>query len=278
MQISFSHDMLAVTIEDDAKTFYHLQNIIDKNFSKWIGRKNKTIIFKQDNEDVQRRYFLKLISKIYLRLNSNPNEKIAQQIKDSIDKSIKVVHLKSNQLQQQLKIDMKIKDNYAVLFLLSGTNSILVSYLKNYFKEHLVQYRLKNNTITIYPKSEITATLLEKLLNKKEIIGCYVDFKYDIDEFLSYKDTLNTRANRKKKYNALFSLLEEYYKTLECKAEDSFEVIRKRYLELVKKYHPDRIPNKNSTLTSNYVKKFQDIQQAYEMIKTHFEHEKNYAA
>lgn len=277
MQISFSHDMLAVTIEDDAKTFYHLQNIIDKNFSKWIGRKNKTIIFKQDNEDVQRRYFLKLISKIYLRLNSNPNEKIAQQINDSIDKSIKVVHLKSNQLQQQLKIDMKIKDNYAVLFLLSGTNSILVSYLKNYFKEHLVQYRLKNNTITIYPKSEITATLLEKLLNKKEIIGCYVDFKYDIDEFLSYKDTLNTRANRKKKYNALFSLLEEYYKVLECKAEDSFESIRKNYLKLVKKYHPDTISHTNPSLVSHYAKKFQDIQQAYEMIKIHFEHEKKTA-
>ena len=277
MQISFSHDMLAITIEDDAKTFYHLQNIIDKNFSKWIGRKNKTIIFKQDSENVQRRYFLKLISKIYNRLNSNPDKQISQKIKESIDKSIKIVHLKSNQLQQQLKINMKIKDNYAIIFSLSGTNSILVSYLKNYFKEHLVQYRLKNNTITIYPKSEITATLLEKLLNKKEIIGCYVDFMYDIDEFLSYKEILNTKINRKKKYNALFSLLEEYYKVLECRAEDSFEVIRKNYLKLVKKHHPDSISHKNSNLVSHYVKKFQDIQQAYEMIKIHFEHEKKIA-
>ena len=36
MQISFSHDMLAVTIEDDTKTFYHIQNIIEKNFSKKV--------------------------------------------------------------------------------------------------------------------------------------------------------------------------------------------------------------------------------------------------
>ena len=275
MQISFSPEMLAITVEDDASTFYHLQNIIEKNFSKRIGRKDKTIVFKQEYENVQRRYFLKLVDKIYRRKNEFYDKNISNKIKNAIDKTIKITHLKSNQLQQQLKIDMKIEDNYAVVFSLGSKNSILVTYLRNYFKNHLVKYRLRNNTITLYPQSENTAKLLDKLLNQKEIIGCYVDFIYDINDFLRYKSTLMKKMERKRKFNALYSLLEEFYDVLECKAEDSFETIRKSYLKLVKQYHPDTISHKNPSLTSHYSDKFQDIQHAYEMIKIHFEHEKS---
>ena len=181
MHISFSPEMLAITIEDDASTFYHLQNTIEKNFSKRIGRKDKTILFKQENENVQRRYFLKLIDKIYKRKNEFFDETTSLSIKKALDKTIKITHLKSNQLQQQLEIKMKIEDNYAVIFDIGSKNSVLVSYLRNYFKNHLVKYKLKNNTVTIYPYSEYTAKLLEKILNQKEIIGCYVDFTYDIN-------------------------------------------------------------------------------------------------
>jgi len=275
MQISFSPEMLSVTLEDDASTFYHLQNTIKKNFSKRIGRKDKTIVFKQEGETVQRRYFLKLIDKIYKRKNELFSEKISFDIKQALDKTIKITHLKSNQLQQQLKITMKIEDNYAVVFDIGSKNSVLVSYLRNYFKNHLLKYRLKNHTVTLYPYSNQTAKLLEKLLNQEEIIGCYVDFSYDINHFLAYKNTLTKKVDRRKKFNALFSLLEEFYEILECKTDDTFETIRKNYLTLVKQYHPDTVSHTNPSLTSYYSDKFQTIQHAYEMIKVHFEHEKS---
>ena len=275
MQISFSHEMLAVTLEDDASTFYHLQNTIEKNFSKRIGRKDKTILFKQEDEEVQRRYFLKLIDKIYKRKNELFCEKTSLDIKKALDKTIKITHLKSNQLQQQLKITMKIEDNYAVIFDIGSKNSVLVSYLRNYFRNHLIKYRLKNHTVTLYPHSNHTAKLLEKLLNQKELIGCYVDFSYDINEFLTYKNSLTKKMDRRRKFNALFSLLEEFYEVLECKADDSFETIRKNYLTLVKQYHPDTISHTNPSLMSHYSDKFQTIQHAYEMIKVHFDHEKS---
>jgi len=275
MQISFSHNILAVTIEDDAKTFYHIQNIIEKNFSKKIGKKDKIIVFKQEDESVQRRYFLKLINKLYKKKNKFLNKKIMQSIENSTDKNIKITHLKSNQLQQQLTINIRIEDNYAVIFELEENNSILITYLKNYFKGHLVKYRLKNNTVTIYPYSEVTPKLLEKLFNQKEIIGCYIDFSYNIDEFIAYKKSLIKKVERKKKFNALFALLEEFYDVLNCEADDSFETIRKNYLKLVKQYHPDAISHKNPSLASHYTNKFQTIQRAYEMIKVHFEHEKS---
>ncbi len=270
MQISFSSEMLAITIEDDAQTFYRLQNMIEKNFSKYIGRKNKTILFKQEDEEVQRRYFLKLIDKIYRKQDIYFDDKVSSRIKKATDKTIKIAHLKSNQIQQQLKVSMHIEDNYAVIFDIGSKNSVLVSYFRNYFKNHLIKYRLKNSTITLYPNSKKTAKLLEKLLNQKEIIGCYVDFMYDIDDFLIYKKSLTKRVERKNRFNALFLLLEEYYEALGCKDGDNFETIRKNYLKLVKQYHPDATSHTSSTLALHYKEKFQTIQQAYEMIKIHF--------
>lgn len=274
MHVSFSHNMFAITIQDDAKTFYHLQNIIIKNFHKCLGKKDKTIIFRDENETVQRRYFLKLIAKIYQKKHPHATSEIITQIQQSYDMSIKIAHLKSNQLQQQLKINVFIEDNYVVIFKIDAHQSILINYLKNYFKFHLVKYRVKNSTFTLYPLGEQTAKLLDKLLNKKEIVGSYIDFIYDISAFITYKNTLREKINRKKRFLAIFSLLREYYEILGCSDKDSFEEIRTQYLRLVKQYHPDFISKEDRILETHYTEKFRTIQNAYNMIKIHFQNTK----
>ncbi|MDD3342501.1 MAG: adenylosuccinate lyase [Sulfurospirillaceae bacterium] len=271
MQISLSHEMLAITLQEDAKTFYFLQNLAEKNFQKKIGRKNKTIIFKEESELVQRRYFLKLISKLYQK--KNDDLLMRNCIENALDKTIKITLLKSNQLLQHIDIKMDIEDNYAVVFSIGTPNTLLTSYLKNYFKDHLVRFRTKNNTMTLYPNSAQTAHLIEKLLQQKELLGCFVHFKYDEEDFLTYKLSLRGRKSKRNHHGALYSLLEEYFSVLECKIDDSFEIVRGNYLKLVKKYHPDSCGLLADDLHIRYLKKFQEIQYAYEMIKVHYKNE-----
>ncbi len=278
MQISYSHELIAITIQEDSKSFYFLQNLIDKNFSKRIGKKNKIIVFNQENESVQKKYFLKLISKIYKRKNPKSKQEDIEKILNATDKNIKLTLLKKNQILQKIDIDMKIEDNYVVVFTFDINNSILITYLRNYFKDHLTSYRSKNRRLTIYPNSYKTIELLDKLLMKKELLGSYVEFKYNLKEYKTYKDIFNSKKARKRRYNALFSLLEEYYNILDCKVEDSFETIRQKYLKLVKEYHPDKITSTNSQLIENYTQKFHAIQYAYEMIKTHYNYERSIVA
>ncbi|WP_263832851.1 adenylosuccinate lyase [Sulfurospirillum oryzae] len=270
MHLSLSHDMLALTIEEDSKTFYYLQNIADKNFQKKIGRKDKMIIFKEQDELVQRRYFLKLISKIYLRKTGNVQQ--SHVIENSLDKSIKISLLKSNQVLQKMNINIDIEDNYAVVFHMGSHNTLFASYLKSYFKDHLVRIRPKNGTITLYPNSDVTVRLLEKLLAQKELFGCFVEFSYAMEDFLAYKKSFIAKRAKRSRHNALFSLLEEYFGILGCKFEDSFEIIRRNYLALVKKYHPDSCGLYDGDLHVKYVAKFQEVQNAYEMLKMHFKH------
>ncbi len=275
MQISYSNNLIAVTIQEDSKTFYFLQNLINKNFKKRIGKKEKTIIFKQNEEEIQRKYFLKLISKIYKRKNLHAKNKELEKIKNSYNSNIKLSLLKANQISQCIDIDVKIDDNYVVLLHFTTDYSILIAYLKNYFKNHLVSYRRKTRIMTIYPNSSKTIELLENLLSQSELLGSYIKFNYNKKEYEEYKLVLNEKQNRKKRYFALFSLLEEYYAILGCQKLDTFETIRKKYLKLVKRYHPDKLDQIDLTLNTHYREKFLDIQYAYEMLKVHYVHEKN---
>lgn len=265
MHLSQSSEMLAITIDEDPKTFYYLQNLADKNFQKKIGRKEKMIIFKQNDELIQRRYFLKLISKIYLRKTGDDEQ--ARIIENATDKSIKIALLKQNQVLQKMEIKLCIENNYAILFHLNSHNTLFASYLKSYFKDHLVRIRPKNGTVTLYPNSAITAKLLKKLLEQKELFGCFVEFSYTKSDLEKYIKNLLSSKIKRNPQNAIFSLLEEYFGILGCHMEDSFEVIRKRYLALVKKYHPD-----SCTPQTIEVAKFQEVQNAYEMLKMHFRH------
>ena len=273
MQISYSNNLIAITIQEDSKTFYFLQNLINKNFNKKIGKKDKIIIFKQEEEEVQRKYFLKLISKIYKRKYLYAEIQEVEKIKYSYNKNIKLSLLKSNQISQFINIDVKIDNNYVVLLHFNTDYSILISYLKNYFKNHLVSYRKKTRILTIYPNSHKTIKLLENLLSQKELLGSYINFYYDKEELKEYKSVLNEKQNRIKRYYALFSLLDEYYCILGCEKLDTFDTIRKRYLELVKQYHPDRLRKVDLSLKKYYKKKFLDIQNAYETLKVYYSHE-----
>ncbi len=268
MNLSLSNDMLAISIQEDAKTFYYLQNLADKNFQKKIGRKNKVIIFKDDKELIQRRYFLKLLSKIFLRQTGDADKAVI--IENALDKSIKLSLFKSNQLLQKMDINVAIEDNYAIIFSLGTHQPLFTSYLKNYFKDHLVRIRPRNATFIVYPNGEITAQLLNKLLLQKELFGSFVQFNYDNKSLNAYTASLISRKIRRSHHSALFSLLESYFGVLGCQAEDSFDVIRHHYLQLVKKYHPDTCNACDENLHVKYKTKFQEIQNAYEMLKIHF--------
>ena len=59
--------------------------------------------------------------------------------------------------------------------------------------------------------------------------------------------------------------LERYYTLLNAHHEESLQSIRKKYLQLAKIYHPDHHTSADNH--SVYTLKFQQIQEAYEMIK-----------
>jgi len=59
----------------------------------------------------------------------------------------------------------------------------------------------------------------------------------------------------------------KYYILLNSHKNDSLTTIKKKYLKLVKIYHPDRVAMRDEKLIKQYTYKFQQIQEAYDVIK-----------
>ncbi|MEA3498821.1 MAG: DnaJ domain-containing protein [Campylobacterota bacterium] len=76
-------------------------------------------------------------------------------------------------------------------------------------------------------------------------------------------------SNQHTSYQNQDDNLDKYYKILESSKTDSFDLIKKRYRTLIKKYHYDSIASKN--LPEDMVKfaeqKTQDLNEAYSVIK-----------
>ena len=275
MQIAQTPEMLAITLEDSG-IYYHLQNIIDKNFPHRIGRKNKIIIFPKEDETTPRRYFLKLVAKIYKK-NSTKRvyKKELESIQSCYEKTIKLSLLQQNQVLPNLRIPVIFENNHAVTFDLGTNNRLFVSYMKNYFVGHLLQYRMRSCALTLFPNSDLTCHRLEKLFAQREHMAWYITFVYNPQSFDEFKATLANRYERKRRFQALSGIMEEYFAALGCTPEDSYAKVRQQYLHLVKIYHPDRHATNNQAVALQYREKFEKIQSAYEMIKAYFQEEKD---
>ncbi len=278
MKIHYRADKLNLIFEQNS-TYYYLQNVIDRNFSNKIGRKNKIIIFPVEEEEVQRKYLLKLVAKNYKKQNQSISEEEIKKLKSSYNSTIKLSLELKNQILPDLQIDVRFDDTQAIIFSLQNHNRLFVSYLKNYFKDHLLQYRLRTKTITIFPNSEQTLLRLQKLFSKREHMAWYASFKYDLNSYNLFCDYWFRKQRRKNRFKSLNSILEEYFQTLGCSSFDSYQQVRHRYLQLAKMYHPDRHSStKGREVVAYYTEKFEKIQTAYEILKAYFKDDTNSSA
>jgi molecular chaperone DnaJ len=269
MQLSFTPEMVAITVED-SPVYYRLQHIIDQHFPHRVGRKDKVIVFAKEEEVHQRRYFLKLIAKLYKNTHTNISEEELDALQKAHTKTLKLSLAQKNQLLPNLRIGVGF-DQQAIVFNLGTNNRLLVSYLKQYFKDHLIQYRMRTHTLTLFPSGIATCERLEKLMEERKHMAWFISFIYDINAYDAFKKNLQLRSKRKRQFQLLQGMLEEYFAALGCSAHDPFAKVRQQYLTLVKLYHPDRHQNSSQELLQRYREKFEKIQIAYEMVKNYYQ-------
>ncbi|MBE0494895.1 MAG: DnaJ domain-containing protein [Campylobacterales bacterium] len=270
MQLSFTPEMVAISVEE-SDVYYRLQHIIDQHFPHRVGRKDKVIVFAKEEESHQRRYFLKLVAKLYKNTHPDASSKEIDALKNAHAKTIKLSLSQKNQLLPNLRISVMFDTPQAIIFDLGENNRLLVSYLKNYFKDHLIQYRMRTHTLTLFPNNDTTCARLEKLMGERKHMAWFISFIYDTQAYEAFRQNLHTRFERKRRFHTLGGLLEEYFAALGCTMQDSFSKVRQQYLTLVKLYHPDRHQNTSKELVLHYREKFEKIQTAYEMVKNYYQ-------
>ena len=274
MKVKQNDKSINITIKDDSQTFYYLKSIIDKNFKNKIGSKNKIIVFNDSYEEIGRKYFLKLLSRIYARKTDKKLKKI-WQIEKAYNKIIKITLLKENQIQNIVNFKVNFcKKSGNIELKMDMKNRLILRGLQNIFDGYKVLYQPSSTTVLIYDFDKTVLQKLKELILTKEILGNFIHFHYDKKIFDEIKSFLSGAPKRRKCINLL---LEDFYKMLNCSQKDSYEKIRANYLNLAKKYHPDNILSDNTLIIKVYSKKFQKIQQAYKTIKEYHKYIGNVA-
>lgn len=244
---------------DDINVFHYFKNLISKNFSKVVGRKNKILSFFIEDEIPQRRYFLKVLDQSYRK---STNEGI-QNLQDAHFKTFKLNFEQNNMLKTLLFIEVQFAYPH-ILMKLNANEKLFISYMKNYFKNHIRQ----NNTLFMLEyKDESTLKLFEAFAEQNEHLKYRVNFNINYNEYKNFRQKFHNKENTQWKFNALAKLFSPYFATLECTPQNNLNEIRQKYLVLVKLYHPDFHHNKSTAEKMYCREQFEKIQIAYDNLK-----------
>ncbi|RQD68367.1 adenylosuccinate lyase [Campylobacter hepaticus] len=247
---------------DDIKAFQYFKDLITKNFTKVLGRKNKIFSFFEENEIPQRRYFLKVLNQKYRK---STNECI-ENLHDAYFKTFRLNFKQSNMLKSKLFIKVDFTVN-RILMHLSSNEKLFITYIRNYFKDHIIEYNETTNILILKYKDEDTFKLFETFADESEHLKYCVDFKVNYEEYKKFCQNIHNKENMKWKFNALAKLFNNYFNILECTPQNNLYEIRQKYLIMVKLYHPDFYQGK-STLEKAYAREqFEKIQIAYDNLK-----------
>lgn len=263
----------SITIQtDDIEIFLELSKRIKKSFVKSIGNKDKIIIFYNENELAQRKYFFKLISNIYSKFSNENIDFLPTEHKD-----IKLIYKKDNSLQSVLDIDVKFEQKI-IIFDLKNSDKLFNRYLIKQLDGMAHEFFEYQNIFRVDVESTNHIEILENLFSTKEHLKFIVNFninKVKYEEFKKRVKILNSK-NYVRRFSMLASLLEEHFKTLGCSVNDDFSTIKTSYLNLTKIYHPDKHVNAPNEIKKDYIDKFQKIGLAYEALKPYFKEQDSF--
>ena len=139
---------------------------------------------------------------------------------------------------------------------------------KNFGALHVeVDYSKKIAKVPITCQEEFNA--LRGLLSKNIKIGSLqTKFTYNEEELIRLH--ISSKNKKRKGGYSEFEFrntVNRYFSELNSKRDDSFDVIKRRYYELVKIYHPDRVHGEDPAIIKQYTTKFIKIREAFEFIK-----------
>ena len=262
--IKVSQNLESLSIEtSDADLFFELQALIKRNFAKTLGQKGKVMSFYDENEKVQRKYFVKFLKKLCQRYElKNVNLNFAEY------KTIKLHYIQPNSLKAMVFVDVAFVRGGAI-FSFDRSNEAFISHIIRGFESKQILSAEGQIALNIANLGECAR--LEELFNKSEYMKFSIIFNYNEEEFEKFKKQIKICAKKNEaKFAALASLFEDHFAVLGCDKNDSFEEVRNRYLELVKAYHPDFHTALSPELLDECKTQFQRIQNAYESLKPYF--------
>jgi len=275
MKITLSSRWLLVNIKKDTSYSKMIRAFVEQNFKRVVNLSDTLIIFNEDSELRKKKQLLFWLSNAYKKLNSNTLPSFLDSIKKAETVPIKVKFLSSSeQLSASLVLILRKSYEEENRVTLQHQNILVLKhFLRVFFKDSSL-IDTKNGEFSILIDKVKLVNKLKDLVTRKKILNFQVSFKYDffVRKLLqgsSYKKREKKFKEQERVVKKYKSEVESAFLFLNSSLKDDFKTVKKRYLILAKKYHPDSV-YENENLVQEYTREFQRVQEAFNIIKAHF--------
>lgn len=262
MDITLEKRAIVLKISQDSSNLKPLLYFVENTFKNVRYLTNTTIIHSTDEESVKKNYLLNWAYKIYFNMQKSSNHLSFKELTDSMHLPIYILSTNNKAIVKTatITIDHAIANELSVIC--NQYHSLIIPYLKIMLKQSLVEVT-DTRTLKIIIKTKSDLLLLKNLLSYKKISNISVTFvTHGLNFNRLYSENNSEEALYKEK-------LKKSYRVLNITDNSTNVEIKNNYKRMLRKYHPDRVYNADNDLVKLYTRRFQVIQEAYQLIQEH---------
>jgi molecular chaperone DnaJ len=180
---------------------------------------------------------------------------------------IKIRIVNKKEMLHTFSVTIKPLQGETVLLRMDTKNYLLFNYLRISFRKELLKKSKDGMAFSIDITALAAKEKLSKLVKRKKILNYPTAFLYDEAWLgtLLYPQAAESARFQVQVFRDDFVV--SSYELLKSSPVDTLDVIKKRYIGLVKKFHPDRIYAVDRSRVAEFTEKFQMVQRAYEAVK-----------
>ncbi|PAF47201.1 hypothetical protein BKH41_07935 [Helicobacter sp. 12S02232-10] len=252
MSVSYCNRYVQIELFQGSRLLEKVLEYANKHFSEQHHLSSSLLIL-DDGERFKKDYLINWTYHASLQEGKNDLETLLLQS----HLPIRIKILKKNNILQKIKISMRVIGLNKVILELNSQNRVAKRYLKTLFREYLVLETEDEIHLSGF-ETHFWENVMD-LISSKIIHNVAIDFDYKGFQSETFgSSSFLTQDER---------LLRQCYFELESRFDDDFMSVKKRYLRLVKTYHPDNVYGKDESIIRTYHDRFRKINEAYQAIK-----------
>lgn len=247
----------AIFVQGGASTLEEpwMEEFFDHHIHNTLFLDNGVLVLNNENSLDKKEEFLDTLSDQYTRANDLSSPFYRRSLKKCRSAAVRI----EVPFRQIEKVDIELyafgPNRVRITFL--TPNRWIMRYLKQQLSSLVINHT--SNQIYIDVSAPSAKARLEKTLNRREVLHYQINYTYD-DEFMS---RLYGHFKGFGFTNESMDRLIRYYAIFEMPVGSSPEDLKKRYRQLAKRYHPDRVSMQSPEVVNKYTEKFKLLQEAY---------------
>ena len=265
MTIKIERNTILIRADFKLLHSFWVKRFLAKHASEMLFLPKSILVFSSPKLESSREQFLKTLCRKYAHLNDFDPSFFLKTLLKLKDYSIKLV-INDRIASEKLNAKVTAFDTTSVSIKLQNPNIWLMYYLHSrlgqYIKVSTAKYMLFN-----LPDMR-SKSRLERVFSKRHILHFRVKYEFNVYFLQKLYGSFNGfNANENILEHKIEDINSKYYNILECEVGATKEEVKKSYKKLAKLYHPDLVTHNNPNLINDYTQKFQQLQEAYSVLK-----------